>query len=245
MRPRAAGGSRRWWGTGRRPRPQAPLWEAQEAAGPGGCAWEKATSSLLPGLVSSREEDPPPRLHPCPPRLLPVRNAPSPSPAPLRARRGGRWHGGSWPCSGATSLRPLLQRLHPRACPTSGPGNPPGTGPPAPEHRSERDSAPFLQPPWMLLARPPSPVPCHPMAPPGASRPPPWLWVGGCGLGAFPAVPPGAGTVLPGFLGGSSGMCRPPGAPHVQGFRPVAGGQARGWGGLGSAWATCNHFCIN
>lgn len=242
MRPRAAGGSRRWWGTGRRP--EASGSALGSAGGPGGCAWEKAAAaSLLPGLVSSREEDPPPRLHPCPPRLLPVRNAPSPSPAPLRARRGGRWHGGGV----LALLRSHLSPSFAPAPPSPGvshlrPWKPSGCGSPSPGASQREGLGSFPPTPLDVRAHPPSPVPCHPMAPPGASRAPPWPWVGAGGPGAFPAVPPGAGTALPGFWGALPGCAALPVLPMSS-----AGGRARGWGGggLGSAWATCNHFCIN
>lgn len=45
--------------------------------------------------------------------------------------------------SGAAFLRPLVQSPYPRGCPTSGPKTPLVAGPPAPEHHSERDLAPF------------------------------------------------------------------------------------------------------
>lgn len=228
MRPRAAGGSRRWRGTGRRP--EASGSALGSAGGPGGCAWEKAaSSSLLPGLVSSREEDPPPRLHPCPPRLLPVRNAPSPSPAPLRARRGGRWHGG-----GALAL--LRSHLSPSfapAPPSPGvshlrPRKPSGCGSPSPGASQREGLGSFLPNPLDVRARPPQP--CA-LSPHGTSRgiPGSAVAVGGCRWpGSLPCRPPRCRDRAARFLGGSPGMCRPPGAPHVLGWRPGSGlGQGR------------------
>lgn len=74
-------------------------------------------------------------------------------PAP---RREGGGKGVPGPGSGGTFLRPSLQSLYPRGCPTSGAQNPPIAGPPAPEHRSQRDSAPFPPKPLDVRACPPT-----------------------------------------------------------------------------------------
>lgn len=128
----------------------------------------------LPSSAPSRQERslPIPSSAPCPARGEVARGrGPGPAPEPPL----------SVLCSSASI---------PGACPTSGPGNPPGAGPPAPEHRSERDSAPFPQPPWMCGLVPPQP--CA-LSPRGTSRgiPGSAVAVGGCRWpGSLPCRPP-------------------------------------------------------
>lgn len=99
----------------------------------------------------------------------------------------------------------------------------------------------------------PNPLGCAGSSPPALCPVTPWHLQGHPGLrrgrgwvqvAREPSLPspPGAGTALPGFWGALLGCAALPVLPMSS-----AGGRARGWGGggLGSAWATCNHFCIN
>lgn len=70
-----------------------------------------------------------------------------------------------------------------------------------------------------------SPQPCA-LSPHGTSRgiPGSAVAVGGCRWpGSLPCRPPRCRDRAARFLGGSPGMCRPPGAPHVLGWRPGSG----------------------
>lgn len=234
MRPRAAGGSRRWWGTGRRP--EASGSTLGSAGGPGGCAWEKAaSSSLLPGLISSREEDPPPRLHPCPPRLLPVRNAPSPSPAPLRARRGGRWHGGGV----LALLRSHLSPSFAPAPPSPGvshlrPWKPSECGSPSPGASQREGLGSFPPTPLDVRARPPQalcPVtPWHLQGHPGLRR-----GRGGVQVAQEPSLPspPVQGPRCPVFGGLSWGVPPSRCSPCPRLAAGLGAGAGAGWDQLG------------
>lgn len=205
-----------------------------------GCAWENAALLLL-GLTSSPRphpgrRDPLPGSIPDLSRLsfLPGNLPSHPQLWPL-PWQGGGGKGVPGPGSGATSLRPSLQSLYSQGRSPSGLQHPPVADPPAPERRSERDSAPF---PLKALgcvglsARPRVlPPPCHGSAScfkhlrgqPGLRAS---TDVAVRGLGVFPALPPAQEPRCPApaqVLGCYVGMCRPHGAP------PSAGMLASSW----------------
>lgn len=156
--------------SGSAPRSARGCWSRRDAPGK---TQHRSCRGLSPPHVPSRGGGIPlpgsiPALS-CP--SFPSGNLPShPQLWPVLRREGGG-KGVPGPSSGAAFLRPLLQSLYPRGSPTSSPENPLVAGPPALEHRSERDSAPSPPPQKALnaRARPPVPNPCHPDGSPFAT----------------------------------------------------------------------------